>query len=104
MATVNKLKDYCTVNLDESGFQGSLGKLKVIGNAKKKKHEKNVSDNRDSVTSIRIGSAGNVDGPRIYLAKGETHESKKFENFTKYFRAPEGSFVEMTPNGELLTI
>ena len=76
----------------------SAGTVKIIGNKKKKKHEKNLSDNRDSITVVRVGSAGNVDGPRIYLAKGKQCELGIFKDFCSNFRAPPGSCAEMTPN------
>jgi hypothetical protein len=96
-----KLKDCFTVNLDESRFMGSEGVLRVIGSATQKKHEKNTSDSRQSITIVRVGSAaGVVEGPHIFLAKGVelTTESMLKKNFARIHKAPIGSFVEMTPN------
>ena len=95
-----KLKDCFTVNLDESCFMGSEGVLRVIGSAARKKHEKNTSDSRQSITIVRVGSAAGVEGPRIFLAKGVdlTAESMLKKNFARIHKAPIGSFVEMTPN------
>ena len=96
-----KLKDCFTVNLDESRFMGSEGVLRVIGSATRKKHEKNTSDSRQSITIVRVGSAaGVVEGPHIFLAKGVelTTESMLKKNFARIHKAPIGSFVEMTPN------
>ena len=95
-----KLKDCFTVNLDESCFMGSEGVLHVIGSAARKKHEKNTSDSRQSITIVRVGSAAGVEGPRIFLAKGVelTAESLLKKNFARIHKAPIGSFVEMTPN------
>ena len=47
-----KLKDCFTVNLDESCFMASEGVLQVIGSAARKKHEKNTSDSRHSITIV----------------------------------------------------
>ena len=93
-----KLVDYFTLNLDKTCMAGSEGELHIIGSKEKKKHEKNVADSRESITSVRVGSAGNVDGPRFYLAKGKEIEMSAFKDFTKHFPAPEGSRVIMTPN------
>jgi hypothetical protein len=63
-----KLKDCFTVNLDESCFMANEGVLCVIGSAAQKKHKKNTSDSRQSITIFRVGSAAGVEGPRIFLA------------------------------------
>ena len=95
-----KLKDCFMVNLDESCFMGSEGVLRVIGSAARKKHEKNTSDSRQSITIVRVGSAAGMEGPHIFLAKGMelTAESMLKKNFARIHKAPIGSFVEMTPN------
>jgi len=49
-----KLKVCFMVNLDESCFMGSEGVLRVIGSATRKKHEKNTSDSRQSITIVRV--------------------------------------------------
>ena len=92
------VRDAHTCNLDESCMMASEGIVRIIGSKAKKKHEKNISDSRDSITVVRIGSAANVDGPRIYLAKGKEIELPAFRNFTKNFVAPPGSCIEMTPS------
>ena len=47
---------------------------------------------------MRCGSAAGVDGPRIFLAKGQRLDYDTFKAFTKHHKAPAGSCVEMTPN------
>ena len=93
-----KLVDHFTINLDESCMQANTSNLKIIGSKYKRKHEKNTSDCRDSITVVRVGSSANVDGPRFYLAKGKEIELNSFKNFTNSFNAPEGSRVVMTPS------
>lgn len=95
---INKLRDFFTLNLDESSFMANAGISSIVGNGEKSKHEKNLDDNRDSITTVRVGSAGNVDGPRVFLAKGKTCELGIFKNFCANFKAPPGSCVEMTPS------
>ena len=97
-ADLLKLKNYFTLNLDEACFLASSGNVHVIGGAEKPKHEKNIQDCCDSITTVRVGSAGDVDGPRIYLAKGKTLELESLKNFCDNYIAPPGSCVEMTPS------
>ena len=102
-----KLKDCFMVNLDESCFMGSEGVLRVIGSAARKKHEKNTSDSRQSITIVRVGSAAaGVEGTCIFLAKGVelTFESMLKKNFARIHKAPIGSFVEMTPKAYMTNI
>ena len=47
-----QLQEHFQLNLDESCFMCSDGELKIIGNAEKKRHDKNNSDNRVSITTV----------------------------------------------------
>lgn len=49
--------DYFSLNLDESNFMACEGVLRIVGSAMKKKHEKNTTDSRESVTTVRVGSS-----------------------------------------------
>ena len=93
-----KLVDQFTINLDESCMVASDGNLHIIASKSKKKSEKNVADSRESITVVRVGSAGGIDGPRFYLAKGKEIELATFKKFTDNYSAPAGSRVIMTPN------
>ena len=65
------LVDHFMMNLDESSMVASNGVLRVVGSAEKRKHEKITDDNRDSISTIRVGSSAGADGPRIYLTQGK---------------------------------
>jgi hypothetical protein len=52
------LKPHFICNVDETCIMGSEGTLKIIGDGKGRKHNKNVEDNRDSITVVRVGNAG----------------------------------------------
>jgi len=93
-----KMVDHFILNLDESCMMASDGNVRIIGNVKKKKHEKNNSDSRDSITTVRIGSAGGAGGPRIFLAKGKSNELKTLSDMPKNHNSPPGSCVVMTPS------
>jgi hypothetical protein len=93
-----KLVDNFTLNLDESSMAASEGVLHIIGSRRKKKHEKNVADSRESITTVRVGSSANGDGPRFFLAKGKEIELETFKHFTVNYTAPPGSKVIMTAN------
>lgn len=90
--------DHFICNLDESCMMASDGNVRIIGNVVKKKHEKNNSDCRDSITTVRIGSAGGAGGPRIFLAKGKSSELKTLSDMPKNHNSPPGSCVVMTPS------
>ena len=92
------VKEVHTCNLDESCVMASEGRVKILGIKAKKKHEKNISDSRELIASVRVGSAVGVDGPCIYLVKEKDIELNAFKDFTKNFPAPPGSCVEMTPS------
>jgi hypothetical protein len=78
----------------------SEGCVNVVGSRGEKKQEKNVADCSESVTVVRVGSAANVDGPHVFLAKDKEIELASFQDFANNnnFPAPVGSHVEMTPN------
>jgi hypothetical protein len=51
-----------------------------------KKHKKNTQDNRDSITIVRIGSAGGTSGPWIFLIKQkELEKGCPLRNLEKNF-------------------
>jgi hypothetical protein len=90
-------------NLDEAGHMASTGNKKVVGDVKKKKHEKNNADSRLSITAVECGNAAGEDGPSIYLMAGAEMPSvfKKQYGCSKWLHrsgAPPNSFVVMTPN------
>jgi hypothetical protein len=65
-----------------------------------KKHKKNTQDNRDSITNVRIGSAGGTSGPWIFLTKRkELEKGCPLCNLEKNFHGvPPGSKVVCTDN------
>ncbi len=95
-----KIRDFFTVNLEETCFMASEGHLQVIGSVAKIKHEKNTANSRQSITVVHLESAAGVEGPLIYLAKGKelTVASMIDKNFARIHKAPTGSYVKMTPN------
>ena len=89
---------HCQLNLDEACFMCSDGILKILGDAHRPRHDKNTADNRVSVTSVRIGSAGGSNGPVVFLAvgnKGEGSVNKLFRNkrLEDVYGLPKGSCV-----------
>ena len=59
-----------------------------------------MSDSRQSITVVRDGSAAEVEGPHIFLAKGVELlvESLHKNTFPRVRKALIGSYVKMTPN------
>ena len=58
------------LNINKTCFVCSEGSLKIIGDAARKHHDKNISDNRLSITVLCCGSAAGTHGPVIFIMKG----------------------------------
>ena len=58
---------YFNFNMDETCFLCNEGELRIIGKNDKPRHDKNCSALRFSITVLRVGIAGNVNGPVIFL-------------------------------------
>ena len=91
------LKPHFICNVDETCIMGSEGTLKIIGDGKRRKHNKNVEDNRDSITLVRVDNAGGHSGPLIFLAKGKTMDVPALKDLSKH-GAPPHSTIIMTPS------
>ena len=94
--TFADLEDHFFAFLDETSLQASSGKLRIVGDKEKAKHEKTTGDSRESITMVRTGSAKSV-GPTIFLLAGQ----RKRGGFTDQFLAGSGaapySTIVMTP-------
>jgi hypothetical protein len=94
-------EDRFTLNGDESNFMVSEGTVRVIGNKKKRKQEKNSNNSQESITGFCVGSAAGTEGPHIFLIAGKTldnYPSMKIKKFAKTYKAPPGSHVVPTPS------
>ena len=68
--------------------------LKIIGDSEKGHHDKNISDNRISITVLRVGSAAGTHGPLIFIAKGlNINITLGEQNLRQKYGLPEGSVV-----------
>ena len=65
------LQEHFQFNIDESCFMFRNGVLKIIGDGSKKKHDKNTSGNRVSITTVCVGNVAGNNGPIIFLANGK---------------------------------
>ena len=93
------LHPHFQLNLDESCFMCSEGNLRIIGDAARKHHDKNISDNRLSITVLRCGSAAGTHGPVIFLLKGtEVNQLFTKKKLQENYGLPEGSCVLMNEN------
>ena len=82
------------MNLDETCFLCNEGELRIIGDNDKPHHDKNCSDSRFSITVLQVGSAVDVNGPVIFLAKGEkVHPRLRGNNLVTKYELPEGYCV-----------
>ncbi len=91
------LRSHFMCNVDEASVLGSEGTVKVLGDAEQKKHQKNLEDNHDSITIVRVGNAAGADGPLIFLVKGKAMDVSALKVWEKC-GAPIGSTIIMTPS------
>ena len=85
------------VNLDEQCFMGSDGKLKIIGDAEKKKHERELSDSRESITALFVGSAADTKGPTMFCLAGKKCKVGYNDATLRMLGCKKGSHIAMTP-------
>jgi hypothetical protein len=91
------------LNLDECNSQASQGSSFIVGDSKIRKHEKNETSSRVSITTVECGNAAGNDGPSMYLMAGEQmpghfEELYGSSSFLRTSGAPRNSFVVMTPS------
>ena len=100
------LSPHFILNLDEANHQANAADKKLVGARSKKKHDRNQTDSRISITGIECGTPAGNDGPSIYLMAGVDmqHHLKPLYGSSKALQkqgAPANSFVLMTPNAFL---
>ena len=92
------LKKYFMLNLDEACFMCCHGILKIVGDGSRKRHDKNISDNRTSISVVRCGSAAGDNGPVAFVMKGVKESFLRCrtytdENLEKRYGLPAGTTV-----------
>ena len=67
------IQEHFQLNLYETCLRCNEGVLKIVGDKKKGKerHNKNVSDNRVSITVVKCGNAAGSNGPVIFVGVGQ---------------------------------
>jgi hypothetical protein len=88
-------------NLDETGINDDEGTTNIIGGNDRKKHEKNMADNRDSITIICTGNAAGTSGPWNFLATGKKMEWGALRQLPESHGAPPGFKAVMPPTAYL---
>ena len=80
-------------NLDETYFMYNDGALKIIG-VTEITYNKNTSNSRVSITTVRYGSAAGVNGPVVFLDSYQ-NENRTFSNYylKNIYGLPEGTKV-----------
>eukprot|EP00957_Ditylum_brightwellii_P100952 7694671-Ditylum_brightwellii.AAC.1 len=72
----------------------SDGTVKILAGVDRKKHNLNLADCQELVTTLRTGAAAAVNGHVIFLTKGrEVHRSFRGNRLHTVFGLPEGSCV-----------
>ena len=92
------------MNLNESCFICNNGVLKIIGDKDKKRHDKNVSDNRLSITVVRCKNAAGNNGPVIFIGSGQMDRLNRLfsgDKLTQNYGLPSGSCVLLNKNAHM---
>ena len=74
------------------------GNIYVVASIRNNNTDKISDDCRESITTVRMGFTSGQQGSYFFLEKGGNMDRYTFQNLHKYFKAPEGSEVFMTPN------
>ena len=69
-----------------------------LATKKKKKHEKVLSDSRESITILRTAACGGATGPTTFLMNGAKIKTGYTDQFLRKHGAAPGSSVVMTPS------
>eukprot|EP00957_Ditylum_brightwellii_P147888 11260992-Ditylum_brightwellii.AAC.1 len=79
----------------------TAGQLQSIGAQDHSVHNKNISNSRVSITTLRTGCTAGLSGPTIFLPKGKNMTCCSFRNnhLSTVYGLPAGSCVIMTPSG-----
>ena len=93
----SKVWDHFMLNLDETCVLASEGTANIVRASKTSKQENIIEDSRESITTMRTGSAGGSSGPCIFLGKGVNMDCPIL-NYSPKSGAPPGSVVIMTTN------
>ena len=97
--TFGELIIYFIVAGDESGFIANAdGTLRIVGDRKKRKHEKNCADSRASMTLYRTGSVAGHNGPTCFVMAGKKRRTGYTDKFLFDNGCEEGSTLVMTEN------
>ena len=92
------IMEHFFLNGDETCLIAKDGKVTIVGDAEKKKHENNTDDSRVSITAFRTGTAGGTNGPTGFAMKGERMKAGYTQDFLLKFGAAVGSIFVMTPS------
>ena len=84
-------------NADEACIMANEGTLRVVSSKAKKKTEKNVDDNRMSVTIVRVGTS-EANGPTTFLGKGKKKSASAALIRILKKDAPAGSLLTFNDN------
>lgn len=91
--------DHFILGGDETCLLASDGTVRIIGDAEKRKHEKNGGNGRASITMYRTGSAAGATGPTSFLPPGIKRKTGFNDDFLTRNGCAPGSTIVMTKTG-----
>jgi hypothetical protein len=92
-------KGDCVCGGDETCLLAQDGKVKIIGEKDRKKHESTNNAGRISITMYRTGFASGAVGPTAFLPPGKRRDANYTDAYLEKYGAAFGSTVVMTDSG-----
>ena len=96
--TFGEVMPYFIVGADESCLMADAKGMRIVGEARRKKHDKRGADFRGSITMLRTGSPAGTSGPTTFLMKGKRRNPVYTDSFLEAYGCAPGSSVAKTEN------
>ena len=97
--TFGELIEHFIIGGDETCLMANAdGKLKILGEVGKRKHEIKVADFRGSATMYRSGNAAGNNGPTVFAMAGVRRKAAYTDEFLENNGGAPGTTIVMTDN------
>ena len=97
--TFGEVMPHFIIGGDEIGFQANGAEVTIVGDAHRRKHEKDTASSRVSISVYRTGSTAGSTGPSVILPPGVRKATGWTDAFLVTHGAAPGSTIVMTDSG-----
>ena len=97
--TFGEVMPHFIIGGDEIGFQANGAEVKIVGDAHRRKHEKDTASSRVTISVYRTGSTAGSTGPSVILPPGVRKVTGWTDAFLVAHGAAPGSTIVMTDSG-----